>query len=323
VGAALAGIPRVSPAIWQTTPAPVRWLIVTRAGVLVMTLTSALLAGLLAWQHPDFDPVSFGVCLLGLLLAHAASNLLNDLTDYRRGVDSADYFRARYGVHVLTSGLMTPGGLLAAFVVVGGLALATGFWLVFRVGPSVLPLLVAGAVLLLFYTWPLKQLGLGEPAVLLVWGPLMVGGTHLAATGVWDWQTVVIGTVFALGPTAVIFGKHIDKLSMDAAKGIRTLPVRLGEARARSWVRGIIAAQYGATLLLVLTGWLPWLAAVSLFAARKGGEVWRVCGRERPVEPPEGYPEGVWPLWFAAYAFDHSRVFGGLFLAGLAAGLLF
>src|SRR2546430_10339218 len=34
---------------------------------------------------------------------------------------------------------------------------------------------LAGAVFVLFYTYPLKYIGLGEVAVILVWGPLMIG----------------------------------------------------------------------------------------------------------------------------------------------------
>ena len=46
---------------------------------------------------------------------------------------------------------------------------------------------------MLFYTWPLKYIGLGEIAVLLVWGPLMIGGGYFVITGVWDWNVVLAG----------------------------------------------------------------------------------------------------------------------------------
>ena len=34
--------------------------------------------------------------------------------------------------------------------------------------------------------------------------------------------------------TTVLFGKHIDKIEADTKLGVRTLPVILGEARART-----------------------------------------------------------------------------------------
>ena len=65
--------------------------------------------------------------------------------------------------------------------------------------------LVFGAFFVLFYTFPLKYIGLGEVAVLLVWGPLMVGGAYHVITGRWDWQVALASLPYALGTTTVLF----------------------------------------------------------------------------------------------------------------------
>ena len=54
-----------------------------------------------------------------------------------------------------------------------------------------LALMAAGAFFVLFYTWPLKYIGLGELAVIIVWGPLMVGGGYFVVTGDWSWQAAL------------------------------------------------------------------------------------------------------------------------------------
>ena len=59
-----------------------RWLIATRAAVLIMTFISAAIAGLLAARDGQFDLGSWLLLVLGLVFAHATNNLLNDLTDY-------------------------------------------------------------------------------------------------------------------------------------------------------------------------------------------------------------------------------------------------
>ena len=76
----------------------------------------------------------------------------------------------------------------------------------------------AGAFFVLFYTWPLKYIGLGELAVLIVWGPLMVGGGYYCITGEWSWPVVLASIPYALGPVTVIFGKHIDKSKDDGPR---------------------------------------------------------------------------------------------------------
>ena len=73
---------------------------------------------------------------------------------------------------------------------------------------------------------------------IIVWGPLMIGGGYFVITGQWDWNVVLASLPYALGATTVIFGKHIDKLEADKAKGIHTLPVhdrRESRADQRAW----------------------------------------------------------------------------------------
>lgn len=321
IGQALTGMPHVSPGQWRTASWLVRWLISARASVLVMTFASAALGIVLALGQAHFDPVAAIGCTVGLLLAHAANNQLNDLTDSARGIDDGNYFRTRYGAQVLEDDLLTTRALWGYIAATGGTALAIGVWLVARVGPTVLAPMVPGALLLLFYTWPLKQWGLGELAVLVVWGPLMVGGAYLAASGVWSWDAALVGTVYALGPTAVIFGKHIDKIEFDRVKRIATLPVRLGAARSRRWVRGMTWLIYLGTFALVAAGSLPWPVLLVGLALPKAWRLDRVYREPAPASCPPTYPASAWPLWYVAFAFDHTRSFGLWFVAGLCAGL--
>src|SRR5436305_13513820 len=78
-----------------------RWLVLTRAAVLPMTLTAALVAGLLGVNEPGFDWGLFALATVGILLAHAANNLMNDLFDLDLGTDSDTYPRALYAPHAL------------------------------------------------------------------------------------------------------------------------------------------------------------------------------------------------------------------------------
>jgi 1,4-dihydroxy-2-naphthoate octaprenyltransferase len=315
--AALGAIPKITLEQWHASGLIARWLIASRAAVLVMTFSSSAVAGALALLHGAFAPVPWSLCTLGLLLAHATNNQLNDYTDSRRGIDSGNYFRTQYGAHVLEDGLLTPAQLWRYIGATGGAALAIGLYLLVTVGPAVWWLLGAGSFFLIFYTYPLKKLGLGEPAVLLVWGPLMCGGTYLVTTGHWDWGVALAGTVYALAPTAVIFGKHVDKLDFDARKGVRTLPVRLGAERSRRWIVGMTVVQYLAVPGLIAAGILPWTVLLVLLAVPDARRLVSTCRRERPVTCPEGYPASAWPLWYVAFAFAHARSFGLLFLLGL------
>jgi 1,4-dihydroxy-2-naphthoate octaprenyltransferase len=315
-------IPRVTKEEWNALDVVSRWLIATRSAVLVMTFISAAIAGLFAARDGAFDLSFWLLVTVGLLFAHATNNLVNDFTDHLKGVDKDNYFRAQYGPQPLEHGLMTRAQVLVYIAVTGLIALAAGAVLVAMRGEATLALLAIGAFFVLFYTWPLKYVGMGELAVVIVWGPLMVGGGYYVITGQMSWPVVAASLPVALAATAVLFGKHIDKLDADAGKGIRTMPVLLGEHRARLATIAMLTLQYLIVIGLVLSGYLSWLLLSVLAAARWYVRAVRVNLHPRPSLPPAEYPPNIWPLWFAAFAFAHTRRFGGLFLLGLCADVV-
>ena len=203
------------------------------------------------------------------------------------------------------------------------IALLLGGWLISQRSGLTLDLMLAGAFFVLFYTWPLKYYGLGEPAVLLVWGPLMVGGTYYVLSGQWSWEVSWLSLVFALGPTTVLFGKHTDKLEADRSKGVNTLPVIIGERASRVAVLGMIGAQYLLCVVLVALGSFGWPLLLVLLNLPRLPALFRVFAAPKPAAAPAEYPPAVWPLWFSAHAFQHTRHFTLLFLFGVIIDSLF
>ncbi|HEY5578622.1 MAG TPA: prenyltransferase [Acidimicrobiia bacterium] len=316
---ALRGIPQLTKDEWRGLDLLARWLIATRAAVLVMTLLSAAIAGIMAFRAERFDLDLWVIMTTGLLLAHATNNLVNDLTDHWTGVDRENAFRTQYGPQPVEDGYMTTRQAVVMTVVTGIAALSCGLYLVAVTGTLTLLLLGLGALFLLFYTWPLKHIGLGELVVFVVWGPLMVGGGYYVVAGDWSWSVVVVGAVYALGVTTVLFGKHIDKIPYDKPLGVNTLPVLLGERNARYTAIGLVLAQYGGVGWLVFSGALGWPLLVVGLALGRFRQLWNVFTQAKPAVPPDGYPKDAWPLWFVSFAFLHNRRFGTLFLAGLIA----
>src|SRR5512143_2317259 len=123
---ALQVIPAVSKEEWDALDIISRWLISTRAAVLVMTFLSAALAGVFAWRDGHFQLLPWLALTIGLILAHATNNLFNDFTDFKRGVDKDNYYRNAYGPQPLAHGLLTTTQLLTYTAVTGGLAAIMG-----------------------------------------------------------------------------------------------------------------------------------------------------------------------------------------------------
>ena len=302
----------------RTLDVVTKWLVVTRAAVLAMTVLAGLVAGLLAVRAEGFSLPLLLLALLGITLAHACNNIMNDLSDTDIGLDTRAYPRALYAPHPILSGMVRRRQLglaviglnLACFVIMVVLATQRGW--------PVVAFAVSGIALSVAYTSPplrLKARGLGEPDVFVVWGPLMIAGTYFSAVGELPWQVWLASVPYGLLCTTVLMGKHIDKIPYDGPTGTRTLPVVLGEARARSVTIGLLVGVYVTTGLAVVVGALPWPVLAVAGALPLLRKVAKALRDPRPDEPPEGFP--VWPLWFAALCFVHVRRAAGLLVLGL------
>lgn len=319
---ALQVIPQVSKPEWDALDIISKWLIATRAAVLIMTFFSGILAGVFAWhdgQH--FSLLTWAILVVGLVLAHASNNLFNDYTDFVRGVDKDNYYRTMYGPQPVADGLLTKPQHLLYFSLTGLLAVLCGGYLLLvnRGDPIIWLLFSLGAFFVLFYTWPLKYIAMGEVAVLIVWGPLMIGGGYYVLTKLWSWNVVLASLPYVLGVTTVIFGKHIDKISVDKAKKIYTLPVLIGEKIARYSVIMMMVLPFALVILLIIYKYFTPIMLLVFFALPTLLKIIPQFRKPRPEQKPEGFPggQGGWPLYFAPQAFINNRAFGLWFIVGL------
>ena len=298
-----------------------KWLIATRSGVTTVTIYSCMIAGFLAFRDRIFYFVPWLVVTLGLFIAHGTNNLLNDYTDYSRGVDSDNYFRTQYGVHPLVQSFWTKKQQLTWFSISGVLATLCGVFALFytHFSPIIIGLFIFGAVILLFYTWPLKYFALGELSIFLIWGPIMVSAVYLVLSrGVADhiWQVALAGVPFGLSVVSINLGKHIDKSVEDRKKHVSTLPVLIGEKLARYLNMLVLLLIYLVVLYLVfITHYFSPVLLIVFLAGKRWLYAFGALTKPRPEEPPKEWPG--WPTWFSGFSFYHNRLFGDLFLIGL------
>jgi 1,4-dihydroxy-2-naphthoate octaprenyltransferase len=301
-----------------------KWLLITRASVFSMTLTSGLIGGLLAVISAGAGDVNwwyFALSMIGLTLAHASNNMINDYFDVEGGVDDLQYPRAQYAPHPLLSNLVSKQTLIAAILLTTALDGVIALYLSWAVGPLVMVFALAGLFISAGYVMKpitLKRRGLGEIGVLIVWGPLMIGGTYYVTAGdlpPWVWAACV---PYSLVVMSVLIGKHLDKFEIDRSKGIKTLPVVLGYNVSMRLNQAIMVSFYGVLAALVLTGVYPVWVGLTLLALPRLWVVLGIYSRPRPEEPPPNYP--VWPLWFVSAAFFFNKRAGELLVLGLIIG---
>ncbi|MFN2145026.1 MAG: prenyltransferase [Anaerolineales bacterium] len=314
---ALSTIPEISKEEWDKLDVIAKWLIMTRSAVTTVTIFSSVIAGLFAWRDGSFHWGVWIVMTLGLFIAHGTNNILNDYTDYSRGIDSDNYFRTAYGPHPLVHGFHDKATQMKYFVVSGFLALSAGlityWWSDFDI--NVLILILVGAFFLLLYTFPLKHLALGELSIFAIWGPIMIGGVYYVLTGEITREVILASIPIGLSVVSINLAKHVDKLADDKAKKVHTLPVVIGDYASRLLDFFALFFIYGIIIYLIATKFYTPVMLIILLAGKQLFYALAVLAKPKPEGPPEGYP--AWPIWFSGFTFLHNRRFTMLFMLGL------
>ncbi len=299
------------------------FLYAARSVILIISAQAAIIAGLLAANVGLFAWGDFIALLVGYVAAHMISNLSNDYFGFRRGHDTPDSPRMRYTLHPMASGVLDGRTLLTGFALLAVVGLGITAYFIVERGWLAAAFAIAGVALMVLYDaapTPLKSIGLGEFAVLLVWGPLMIGGGFAMIAGHVSANAMLASLPFGLGVMTILTGKHIDQMDFDLRRDIRTLPVLIGDRAACALNVSAICAIYAIVAVLIGLGRLtPFAAAIALALPRAVHAI-KIMSGPRPTAAPDGYVG--WPLWYHRACLEHNRVLGWAYIGGLAAGAM-
>lgn len=278
-----------------------RFLEMSRAPFFTAIITPALFGAVLAWRETGtMDFRLLGLTLLGLIAAHAGSNLINDYFDFKLGADQNNPNRNKFsgGSGRLVTGKERAGTFLLAAIGSFLVAAAAGLGILFLMEQGrelILLIAAAGGLMALFYTAPPLKLayrGLGEPCILMSFGVLPVLGAYGVQTGHGSLTVAAAGLPLALLITNIIWINEFPDHDSDKAAGKNHLVVILGTARARVGYHLILAAAAVSLLVLVFQGTLPGLVLLALAGLVPGAIAARIlhANHDRPqaLEPAQG-----------------------------------
>jgi 1,4-dihydroxy-2-naphthoate polyprenyltransferase len=229
-----------------------RWLLGARprtlpAAVVPVALGAAAAAG-------EADPVWWRA-VLALVVSLALQVGVNYANDYSDGVRGTDEVRVG-PTRLVASGLASPGAVkraaFAAFGVaaVAGLVLAvvTSWWL-----------LVVGVAAILagwFYTGgpkPYGYLGLGEVFVFVFFGLVATAGTTFVVVERINGVAWMAGCMAGCLACALLVVNNLRDIPTDREVGKRTMAVRLGDARTRTFYVLLLVAAFALVVTIALT----------------------------------------------------------------------
>jgi 1,4-dihydroxy-2-naphthoate octaprenyltransferase len=221
----------------------------------------------LAWVDEAWNWAPFLASLLGAVFLHAGNNIVNEVYDVRKGIDSITSPRAS---HAIVKGRMTEGAALIVSGAAFALAVVVGLYLIWLRGPAIIGLGSLGLLGGWGYTAPpleYKNRGFGVPLVFLLMGPLMVEGAYYAVSGAWSLTALVLSIPVGLLVAAILHGNEWRDIREDSRAGISTLSGRIGRRWAHYGYVALVLGAYMVLALSVIAGILPaWtmLAILSL-----------------------------------------------------------
>jgi 1,4-dihydroxy-2-naphthoate octaprenyltransferase len=220
-----------------------------------------------------FEPLLFCLALAATLLAHAATNVYNDVGDDVIGTDGANTGRIypyTGGSRFIQTGLLSRRQMTRLAVGLCLAALAVGILLAVLRGLGIILLGSIGLALGLLYSLPGAQLsarGVGELAVAAGLGVLPTLGAVWLQTGTVDLGAVLLCVPVSCWVSAILIINEVPDIEADRSAGKRTLVVRWGTPGARLIYRTLTLLALATSCLAILRQVLPaWylLPAVAL-----------------------------------------------------------
>jgi 1,4-dihydroxy-2-naphthoate octaprenyltransferase len=241
------------------------WFLETRPQFLILSIVLVFLGTAIAWYDGFFNLTYALLAGLGLLLAHASVNALNDYFDYRSGIDQkAPRTPFSGGSGLLPTGKLKPRDALVLGLLALLLAVPIGIFFVIQTGWQLLPLLVVAALCVVLYSpvilkcyWPEWAPGLGL-------GLLPVMGTYFVQAGEYNWPVVIAAVPSFILVHNLLFLNEFPDVEADKTASRKTTTIVLGRARARKLYTALTLLMYLWIIGAVIAGAMPLACLVAL-----------------------------------------------------------
>lgn len=232
------------------------WIEAFRLRTLFLALASVITGSLMALNHPDFSVLVFLLTLLTTISLQILSNLANDYGDSEKGTDNQNRVGPERTLQSGKISRLEMKRLIVAFVLISlifGVSLLY-FSLSVKALKSFLLFLFLGIMAIvaaLKYTIGKKSfgyLGFGDLFVFVFFGIVGVFGSNYLQTHTIDLQLLLPSFSIGFFSVGVLNLNNMRDIENDGMFNKKTIPVRFGLARAKTYHYVIIALGWIAIL---------------------------------------------------------------------------
>ncbi|UCC40938.1 MAG: prenyltransferase [Candidatus Aminicenantes bacterium] len=241
-------------------------LLLLRLPFLTVTVGAVLLGTAFAWwQTGRFGLGFFLLAFAGACFLHIACNVANDYFDFKSGNDAANLNALvpfSGGSRMVLDGFVKPGEALAVSIVFACLGSAIGLYLNAVLNGNVILFIGLGALFFVFsYNGvPIRLVnrGVGELAIFLAWGPLMViGAYYVQAESFSSFWPLIAAIPSGVLTTLVLLINEFADREADLSTGRKTWVILFGFKKSFLVYLSLALSCYVLVLIGVLFGGWP------------------------------------------------------------------
>ncbi|MEW6531232.1 MAG: prenyltransferase [Thermodesulfobacteriota bacterium] len=235
---------------------PSDWFRETRPQYLALPVVLIFLGSAVAATEGAFYLWRAVLALIGLVAMHISVNVLNDYSDYRSGIDF-DTVPTPFsgGSGLLVAGTIQPAAARTFALICFGVSVVIGAVFIWVTNWWLLPLLLAGAVSVLFYTDYMARLTLGEIFAGLGLGLLPVMGAAFVQTGAYSPAAVAAGIPAGILTFNLLLLNEFPDVEPDRKGGRKNLLLVFGVETG---------GKLYTLLLVIMYVWIPVAVALRL-----------------------------------------------------------
>jgi len=240
-----------------------------RPNFLLLSIVVVLLGSALAlYEGATWSWPLFVLLIMGGVLAHASVNMLNEYQDYLSGLDNlTERTPFSGGSGSLQDNPQSAPFVYATIIISLLILIAMGIYFVVLKGWMLLPIGIAGVLVIITYTSTITRF----PWLCLIvpgfaFGPLMVLGTYYVWTGSFSWAAFWVSMVpFFLVNNLLLLNQFPD-LQADREIGRHNILMLLGKRTGARIFNGFLLLSLLMLLLAVFSSSLPKTVLIALIA---------------------------------------------------------
>lgn len=234
------------------------------------------------------------LAFFGMVILHGASNIMNDLYDYKRGLDKQPTPVSGGVVRHIIS-LKEARRAYISMYVIGALI---GLYLTWQTGLELLAIGFGGLIVGIFYSnsmkISLKYNALGDLAVFLNFGILGALGAWFVQTGSLSWIPVIWSIPMSTLVIAILHANNWRDIKSDTEGNIITIASLLGDKKSLRYYGFLIYGPFLMVLALILLPHfafpnfpaLPYTFLITMLALPMAINLWKkAIRRAKPSQP--------------------------------------